>query len=263
MRTLSHQRSLLALRLAAAILVLGLANRLRAQESGPPMEIRRAEVLNEVNAAPTPPPSASVTDSPPPALDAAQPAGDSPVPRPALQHFAKLWTESLFTTRALPAPEAPKGPTFADNLSLSGTYELNGKMVAILIDKTTSSVMEAYNGEDNESGIRIVKVEPGASSDSMKLQLQKGTEVGWIRFADANTTSEQQMARPEALGAPMAPPAQGMPQVPPPAPQPVPMPQAAPMPQTAPPPAQPQFQLNAGMPQAAPALPDDVPLPPP
>jgi hypothetical protein len=223
------------------------------------MEIRRAEVLNEVNAAPTPPPSASVTDSPPPALDAAHPAGDSPVPRPALQHFAKLWAESLFTTRALPAPEAPKGPTFADNLSLSGTYELNGKMVAILIDKTTSSVMEAYIGEDNESGIRIVKVEPGASSDSMKLQLQKGTEVGWIRFADANTTSDQQMARPETPGAPMAPPPQGMPQIPPPMPVPAPVP----MPQAAQPSAQPQFQLNAGMPQAAPALPDDVPLPPP
>jgi len=212
-------------------------------------EVRRATVID---------------DEPAPA------ASSAPVDLPPLSHYAKLWTESLFTTRALPAPTV-QGPSFTDNLALSGTYELNGKLVAILIDKTTSSVLEAYIGEDNPSGIRITKVEPGATPDAMRLQLQKGTEVGWVSFADAaamvvNTpapnpgqppvqnegmTPMQQPPRPQSQGAPF---------IPAPSTVPVPQPQYAPPPPSSIPGA-PMPGVN-GSPPPIPAHLDDVPLPP-
>ena len=242
-----------AIRLLAVILALGYASRLKAQEP----EVRRAVLVEEPTPAAEPPPAAE------------KPTGGA-VDAPPLTKFARLWTESLFTTRALPAPEAPKGPTFADNLSLSGTYEMNGKMAAILIDKTTSGVLEAYIGEDNDAGIRISKVEPGSTPDKIKLQLQKGSEIGWVSFADMTSNVDDMMARPSTSGGPPA--AQGQPIIPPPVP--VPLPQAAPLPQGQPPvvqvpvvqqpvPVPPAMQMNSGMPQAVPQLPDDVPLPPP
>lgn len=204
-------------------------------------------------------------------LPAAEPVDkSSPVVVPALDHYARLWTESLFTTRALPPPEAPAGPNFTDNLSLSGTYEENGKLTAILIDKTTSNVVLAYIGEDNPEGIRIVKVTPGATPDQMKLQLQKGALFGWVTF---NTESDA----PPAGGAgglapngplgtrntvPSPPPGRmGNPNVPQQRNAQMMPPQQAPPSPAIPQPAAPS--LRGGMPQAPPAVPGDIPLPPP
>lgn len=110
----------------------------------------------------------------------------SPVKIPSLDYYSKLWTESLLTSRALPPPEAPAGPKFTDNLTLTGTYEMNGKIVAVLIDRTTANVLEAYIGEDNAEGMRIVKVEGASAADISKVQLQKGTEMGWVGMPDPN-----------------------------------------------------------------------------
>ncbi len=247
MTSISNRRAWLAFRVLAALIFFALSNLLRSQD--PEVEVRRASAVDAVPPAGAPIAEVAQTNG------VVEPAEDSPVERPTLERYAKLWTESLFTTRALPAPAAPPGPTFADNLTLSGTYEMNGKLVAILIDKTTSGVIEAYIGEDNDAGIRISKVEPGAGVDTMKIQLQKASEVGWVSFADANATSEQVMARPVINAAPPAAPV--VPQFQPPMPVPVPTP-VQPAPQ-----AVPQYNLNAGMPQAAPAVPSDVPLPPP
>jgi len=196
---------------------------------------------------------------------------DSPVVVPPVSHFAKLWTNSLFTSRALPPPEAPAGPNFTDSLALSGTYEENGKLTAVLIDKTTSSVVLAYIGEDNTEGFRIVKVTPGASPDQMKLQLQKGSQFGWVTFG-ADAMGEAPPTAPAAnspLGTRNA--------VPSPGPRnvgranlggarnlpPVPQPAAVAQPVMPPPTQAPLSNLRAGMPQAAPAVPNDIPLPPP
>ncbi|MBL9116888.1 MAG: hypothetical protein JNJ83_17920 [Verrucomicrobiaceae bacterium] len=245
-----------AIRLLAVILVLGYASRIKSQEP----EVRRAVVVEDTDP----------TAAPPPATPEPEKPSGGAVDAPSLTRYARLWTDSLFTTRALPAPEAPKGPTFADNLSLSGTYEMNGKMVAILIDKTTSGVLEAYIGEENDAGIRISKVEPGATPDKIKLQLQKGSEVGWVSFADMTVSGDDAMNRPMTNGAQSS--APGRPVIPPPIP--VPMPQASPPQQSQPPvvqvpvvqqpaPVPPVTQMNSGMPQAVPQVPDDVPLPPP
>ncbi len=113
-----------------------------------------------------------------------QKLGDTPVPFPQLEHFAALWERSIFTTKDLPSPDAPTGPNFADNLSLSGIYEIDGGIVAVLVDRTTSQVMEARIGSENEMGIKIRAVKPGASVDKTRVQLQKGDQAGWISFAD-------------------------------------------------------------------------------
>lgn len=107
-----------------------------------------------------------------------------PVEFPKLAHFGPLWQRSIFTTKDLPAPEEPGGPNFVDNLSLSGIYEIDGGVVAVLVDRTTSQVMEARIGSENEVGVKIRQVTPGATIDKTRIQLQKGDKTGWVTFAD-------------------------------------------------------------------------------
>ena len=71
-----------------------------------------------------------------------------PVEFPKLEHFKPLWERSIFTTKDLPSPDAPAGPNFADNLSLSGVYEIDGAVVAVLVDRVTSQIMEARIGSE-------------------------------------------------------------------------------------------------------------------
>lgn len=118
-----------------------------------------------------------------------------PVPFPKVEHFAALWERSIFTTKDLPSPDAPSGPNFADNLSLSGIYEIDGGVVAVLVDRTTSQVMEARIGSENEMGIKIRKVNPGESVDRTRIQLQKGDQAGWVSFADASAQPPEVVQR--------------------------------------------------------------------
>jgi hypothetical protein len=135
---------------------------LLAEELSPPEQVARAIVPDE-------------------APD--ETSSDAPVRVPPMKHYARLWTDSLFTTRAMAMPAAA-GPIFTDNLTLSGTFEDNGKLTAILIDRTTSGIVQAYIGEDNAEGFRISKIEPGPAPDEVRLQLQKGNQVGWVSFSE-------------------------------------------------------------------------------
>jgi hypothetical protein len=109
---------------------------------------------------------------------------ETPVPFPKLEQFAALWERSIFTTKDLPSPDAPTGPNFADNLSLRGTYEIDGGIVAVLVDRITSQVIEARIGSENEMGIKIRAVKPGATDDKTRIQLQKGDQAGWVSLDD-------------------------------------------------------------------------------
>lgn len=122
------------------------------------------------------------------AMDAASEAAAAaaPVPVPPLSHYAALWQRSMFTTHELPAPEMPQGPGFADQLVLAGTYEVDGALVAVILDKMTAQVSEARIGSDNELGIRIKSVSPGESASATRIQLQKGMQSGWIQVAEAS-----------------------------------------------------------------------------
>jgi len=171
----------------------------------------------------------------------------APIEFPKLERFEPLWKRSLFTTRDLPAPEVPGGPNFADNLSLSGVYEIDGAVVAVLVDRTTSQVMEARIGSENEMGVKIRQVTPGASVDKTRIQLQKGDQAGWVTFAEAAQPAEVVQkavipARNSGAVAPQIPPQQH-------AASPVP---AAPVNPLLPPPP----------PAARPPAANDVPLPP-
>ena len=56
--------------------------------------------------------------TPAPAIGAEH-ADDAPLAFPPIEHYAKLWENSMFTTKSLPPPDdAPKGPIFTDNLTL-------------------------------------------------------------------------------------------------------------------------------------------------
>lgn len=136
---------------------------LLAQDVAPPEQVARAIVPNE---------------------EPAEAGADAPVRVPPMKHYARLWTDSIFTTRAIAMPAAA-GPSFSDNLTLSGTFEDNGKLTAILIDRTTSGIVQAYIGEDNAEGFRISKIEPGPTPDKVRIQLQKGSQVGWVSFSEA------------------------------------------------------------------------------
>ena len=128
----------------------------------------------------------------PDASGAAQPedeakAAAAPVPVPPLSHYAALWERSMFTTHDLPAPEVPQGPGFADQLVLAGMYEVDGAVVAVILDKMTASVTEARFGSDNELGVRIKAVEEGTGGSGARVQLQKGMQSGWVTFAEIPT----------------------------------------------------------------------------
>ncbi len=112
----------------------------------------------------------------------------TPVEFPKLEKFETLWKRSIFTTKDLPSPDAPTGPNFVDNLSLSGIYEIDGGVVAVLVDRVTSEVMEARMGSENEMGIKIRQLTPGATVDKTRVQLQKGDQAGWVSFADPAET---------------------------------------------------------------------------
>lgn len=122
-----------------------------------------------------------------------------PVEFPKLEKFEPLWKRSIFTTKDLPAPEDPGAPNFADNLSLSGVYEIDGGVVAVLVDRTTSQVMEARIGSENEMGIKIRQVTPGASVDKTRIQLQKGDKTGWVSFGDPDASSPAEVVKPAVI----------------------------------------------------------------
>ncbi len=107
-----------------------------------------------------------------------------PVEFPKTEAYAALWERSLFTTKDLPAPDAPAGPSFADNLSLSGVYELQGEVVALIVDKTTSQVFQAKIGSENEIGVKVRKIDGDITSAKVRVQLQKGDQVGWVTLSD-------------------------------------------------------------------------------
>mgnify|MGYP000382025775 CR=1 FL=1 len=65
----------------------------------------------------------------------------------------------------------------ACNLSLSGVYELQGEVVALIVDKTTSQVFQAKIGSENEIGVKVRKIDGEITSDKIRVQLQKGDQV--------------------------------------------------------------------------------------
>lgn len=159
-------------------------------------------------------------------------ADEPPLAFPDLQHFDPLWERSIFTTRDLPSPDAPNVPVFTDSLSLAGIYEVDGQVVAVIVDRNTSLINEARIGSENEAGIKIRKVQPGASMDKSRIQLQKGDQAGWVGFADAVPTetvapaivvqqqqAQQKLARPasaQPLVSPLLPALNQAPAMPPP-----------------------------------------------
>jgi hypothetical protein len=194
-------------------------------------------------------------------------AAAAPVPVPPLTHYAALWERSMFTTLDLPAPETPQGPGFTDQLVLAGTYEVDGAVVAVILDKMSALVTEARIGSDNEMGVRIKSVEPGSEGSVRRIQLQKGMQSGWIQVAEVTANAPGPGTNASGQNAPAQPMSSGGggmvddPRGP--------LPPSDPPPSVAVPPPSVVQPLQAPTPAAAPpgvATPnpnlDDIPLPP-
>ncbi len=111
-------------------------------------------------------------------------AASSPVKHPELEHYSPLWEKSLFTSRSLPKPPAT-GPSFADGLTLVGIYEIHGRKIAVVMDKATSQVLEVSSTLDKSSGMQMLELDPGTSPYKARVQIQRGSETGWVGMADA------------------------------------------------------------------------------
>lgn len=251
----SEKASRLLARACIAWCAFGLTGAAQDAASAPP--VPAAQPPQPAAESATPAPRGSTT-----------PASDAPLAFPPLDHYARLWESSMFTTKALPPLESdgPKGPVFTDSLTLAGTYEVDGAFVAVLLDKTTSVVSEARIGSENEAGIKVVKVSPGATPDKARVQLQKGVEAGWVAMAELPSGSPEPVANPTLPTRPGAPGGKGGPpginvppvQVPPPS---VRQPPPAP---AIPPPVIPVPQpVPVATPAAGGGAADDLPLPPP
>lgn len=108
----------------------------------------------------------------------------SPVKNPELEHYNALWEKSLFTSRALPKPPAT-GPSFADGLTLVGIYEIDGRKIAVVMDKATSQVLEVSSILDKTTGMQMLELDTGSSPYKARIQIQRGSETGWVEMADA------------------------------------------------------------------------------
>jgi hypothetical protein len=193
-------------------------------------------------------PAAPTADPVPAKTGTTTPADDAPLAFPPLEHYARLWENSLFTTRSLPPPETEnKGPIFTDQLVLAGVYEVDGAMAVVLLDKTTSLISEARIGSENENGIKIVRVNPGVTPDKTRVQLQKADQVGWITFADVAAPPSEPAPNAVIPTRPGAPNPRGV--------------SPANQPAIAPPLPPPQAVAPA-TPDAVPSPLDDLPLPP-
>ncbi len=111
-------------------------------------------------------------------------SANSPVKHPALEHYSLLWEKSLFTSRALPKPPA-SGPSFADGLTLVGIYEIGGRKIAVVMDKATSQVLEVSSILDKATGMQMLELDAGTSPYKARVQIQRGSETGWVEMADA------------------------------------------------------------------------------
>lgn len=118
----------------------------------------------------------------------------TPVEFPKVEAFAALWERSLFTTKDLPAADVQAGPGFADTLSLCGVYELQGEVVALIVNKTTSHVFQAKIGSENEIGVKVRKIDGEITSAKIRVQLQKGDQVGWVTLSEGVGTPAETIA---------------------------------------------------------------------
>lgn len=182
-----------------------------------------------------------------PGTRAAEPAGRhavSPVPQPPLEHYEPLWKSSLLTSRTMEHP-SPSGPSFADGLSLAGIFEIDGRPVAVVMDKTTSQFTEVRAEPGGVQGMQIVKIEEGTTPDKARVQIQRGNETGWVKMTDAPVPAGGPASGEHSIGTMGKPPLQASP---------MPAPFVPPSPSKVPPPT------GGGSP--SPLVSGDAPLPP-
>ena len=125
-------------------------------------------------------------------------AATTTVQRPTLERYAKLWTESLFTSERSAASAA----SFAENLTLAGVYEVDGRAIAVVVDKQSSIVTEVDSRPVANQKLRLVRIEKGDSSEKDRVLLQNGAITGWVSFAETTAGATAAPAPAPAMAVP-------------------------------------------------------------
>lgn len=133
-------------------------------------------------------------------------AANDPVQRPPLEHYAALWEQSRFTSERIVTQEPTA--SFAEHLTLVGLYEVDGKTIAVVMDKQTSLFTDIDSKGTANQSLKLLKVEPGATPEKTRVLLQSGSQSGWLAFPDLNA--------PAGKGPPSVPAANTTPKIPPP-----------------------------------------------
>ncbi len=121
-----------------------------------------------------------------------EPAGAVPeeaVPYPA-DRYANLWAESLFF-KETDSPAADPG--FARDLTLAGTYEIEGRLSAILMNRRTQSVQEVSQAGPNGNGLRLIEVNRQADPAKTRVLVEQNGHRAWI---DSSTDRQKGPSSP-------------------------------------------------------------------
>jgi len=106
----------------------------------------------------------------------------TPPTKPNPSDYARLWTNSPFTTKVEVVQE--QGPGFADKFRLEGVMTLDGKDVACLTNTETEEVL--YLSQDAPAqGISLISIQNRDQIDQMRVLLASGGQRATVSFDDA------------------------------------------------------------------------------
>jgi hypothetical protein len=103
------------------------------------------------------------------------------------ERYAALWEHSPFT---LATVQPVAQPGFAQNLTVVGFAQIDGKDMVILLNRVTQE-RATLGTEPNADGIALVSVEADSDPLKTKVTLRKGTEVATISFDKATLAMAQ------------------------------------------------------------------------
>lgn len=129
--------------------------------------------------------------------------------QPELSQLEKLWTRSVFTshqdTMPVAAPEVKAD--WAENLSLSGWVELNGRLSAYLVRKDNGEVILIENtAPGNPDDFQLLEIENAGLLLGMRARVRFHGKDAWVtQQAEAEPAIEPTPASVQPVQAPPAP----------------------------------------------------------
>jgi hypothetical protein len=127
----------------------------------------------------------------------------------ALTKYAGLWTNSPFTTKPPPAPNAPEANPFED-LALKGIAPLanNGYLITLINRKNPAEITTIDTERPAASDYTFIKVDRNPDKAlGTTVHLSKGSSVGTVTYDDKLNTPKPPVNKPVAKAPGQPPPA--------------------------------------------------------